>query len=187
MRESITKNESRTSGEYYTGNPGRQPDWTTYGEFRWKLTLESLSEVLEYISGHPKATDSMAKSSFIFQFLLNNVNKLTGTVYVGGSTPNLNNAVSEIVTRVRKDGPKHLYYGSSWSGKWLYTESLDLVSQSEITKRDLNPQLDCKFVSIRRLMVVYFFSGTGSFAPFDMVTVNRSILLTHSGLMRKPA
>ena len=47
-------------------------------------------------------------------------------------------------------------------------------------------QLDCKFVSIRRLMVVYFFSGTGSFAPFDMVTVNRSILLTHSGLMRKP-
>ena len=62
-----------------------------------------------------------------------------------------------------------------------------LVSQSEITKRDLNPQLDCKFVSIKRLMVVYFFSGTGSFAPFDMVTVNRSILLTHSGLMRKPA
>ena len=38
--------------------------------------------------------------------------------------------------------------------------------------------LDCKFVSIRRLMVVYFFSGTGSFAPFDMVTVNRSILQT---------
>lgn len=32
-----------------------------------------------------------------------------------------------------------------------------------------------------------FFSGTGSFAPFDMVTVNRSILRTHSGLMRKPA
>ena len=96
----------------------------------------------------------MAKSSFIFRFLLNNVNKLTGTVYVGGSTPNLNNAVSEIVTRVRKDGPKHMYYGSSWSGKWLYTESLDLVSQSEITKRDLNPQLygdvvpDCELYEI---------------------------------------
>lgn len=40
VRESITKNVSRTTGEYYTGNPGRQPDWTTYGEFRWKLTLE---------------------------------------------------------------------------------------------------------------------------------------------------
>lgn len=154
VRDSITKNDSRTTGEYYTGNPGRQPDWTTYGEFRWKLTLESLPEVLEYISGHPKSSDSMAKSSFIFRFLLNNVNKLTGTVYVGGSTPNLNNAVSEIVTRVRKDGPKHMYYGSSWSGKWLYTESLDLVSQSEITKRDLNPQLygdiipDCELYEI---------------------------------------
>lgn len=141
VTENITKNESRTSGEYYTGNPGRQPEWTTSGDFRWQLTLESLSEVLEYISNHPKAPDSMAKSSFIFRFLLNNVHKLTGTVYVGGSTPNKNNECAEIVYRVRKDGPKHLYYGSSWSGKWLYTESLDLVSQSEITKRDLNPQL----------------------------------------------
>ena len=48
----------------------------------------------------------------------------------------------------------HLYYGSNWSGKWLYTESLDLVSQTEITKRDLNPQLygeivpDCKLYEI---------------------------------------
>ena len=141
IRESITVNETKTTGEYYTGNPGRQPDWNTYGEFRWKLSLSHLSEVLEYISNHPKSPDSMAKSSFIFRFLLNNVPKLTGTVYVGGSTPNLNNAVSEIVTRVRKEGPKHLYYGSNWNGKWLYTESLDLVSQSEITKRDLNPQL----------------------------------------------
>ena len=154
VRESIAKNDSKITGEYYTGNSGRQPDWTTYGEFRWKLTLESLPEVLEYISNHPKSSDSMAKSSFIFRFLMNNINKLTGTVYIGGSTPNLYNAVSEIVTRVRKDGSKHLYYGSNWSGKWLYTESLDLVSQTEITKRDLNPQLygeivpDCKLYEI---------------------------------------
>lgn len=154
IRESITVNEAKTTGEYYTGNPGRQPDWTTYGEFRWKLSLSHLPEVLEYISSHPKSADSMAKSSFIFRFLLNNVAKLTGTVYVGGSTQNLNNAVSEIVTRVRREGPKHLYYGSNWNGKWLYTESLDLVSQSEITKRDLNPQLygdvvpDCNLYDI---------------------------------------
>lgn len=141
VQENVAKNESRTTGEYYTGNPGRQPDWTTYGDFRWKLTLEKLDEVLEYISAHPKAPDSMAKSSFIYRFLMKNVSKLQGTVYVGGSTPNLNNAFSEIVTKVRKDGPKHLYYGSSWTGKWLFTESLDLVAQSEITKRDLNPQL----------------------------------------------
>lgn len=141
VQENVAKNENRMTGEYYTGNPGRQPDWTTYGDFRWKLTLEKLDEVLEYISAHPKAPDSMAKSSFIFRFLMKNVSKLQGTVYVGGSTPNLNNAFAEIVTKVRKDGPKHLYYGSSWTGKWLFTESLDLVAQSEITKRDLNPQL----------------------------------------------
>lgn len=154
IRESITVNEAKITGEYYTGNPGRQPYWTTYGEFRWKLSLSHLPEVLEYISSHPKSPDSMAKSSFIFRFLLNNVAKLTGTVYVGGSTPNLNNAVSEIVTRVRKKGQKHLYYSSDWNGKWLYTESLDLVSQTEITKRDLNLQLygdvipDCNLYDI---------------------------------------
>lgn len=141
VQDNIALCANKTNGEYYTGNSGRQPDWTTYGDFRWKLTLKSLSEVLEYISKHPKASDSMAKSSFIFRFLMNNANRLQGTVHVGGSTPNINNARSEIVTMIRKDGPKHMYYGNAWNGKWLYTESLDLVSQSEITKRDLNPQL----------------------------------------------
>lgn len=140
-QENIALNEKRTNGEYYTSNPGRQPEWNTYGDFRWKLTLEKLPEVLDYISSHPKAQDSMAKSSFIFRFLMKNEAKLQGTVYVGGSTPNLNDVYSDIVTIIRHDGQKHLCYGSSWNGKWLYTESLDLVSQAEITKRDLNPQL----------------------------------------------
>lgn len=83
VRESIAKNDSKITGEYYTGNSGRQPDWTTYGEFRWKLTLESLPEVLEYISNHPKSSDSMAKSSFIFRFLMNNINKLSKGPKVG--------------------------------------------------------------------------------------------------------
>ena len=141
VRENIAVNENRTSGEYYTGNPGRQPDWNTSGDFRWKLSLEKLDAVLEYISAHPKAPESMAKSSFIFRFLMRNESKLQGTVYVGGSTRNLYDEYADIVKLLRHDGPKHLYYGSSWNGKWLYTESLDLVAQSEISKRDLNPQL----------------------------------------------
>ena len=56
----IADGQDRTNGEYYTGNPGRQPEWTTYGAFRWKLTLKRLDMVLEYISSHPKAADSMA-------------------------------------------------------------------------------------------------------------------------------
>lgn len=141
VRENIAVNENRTNGEYHTGNPGRQPEWNTNGDFRWKLSLEKLNAVLEYISAHPKAPDSMAKSSFIFRFLMKNETKLQGNVYIGGSTRNLYDEYAYIVKVLRHDGPKRLYYGSNWNGKWLYTESLELVAQSEISKRDLNPQL----------------------------------------------
>ena len=137
----IADGQDRTNGEYYTGNPGRQPEWTTYGAFRWKLTLKRLDMVLEYISSHPKAADSMAKSSFIFRFLQQNESHLMGDVYIGGSTPNKHNVFSEIVNILRHDGEAYRYYGSSWNGKWLYTESGELVSQKEISKRDLHPQL----------------------------------------------
>ncbi len=139
--EQVATGLDKTNGEYYTGNPGRQPEWTTYQSFRWKLSLDKLDAVLEYISSHPKAPNSMAKSSFIFRFLQNRENMLSGTVYVGGSAPNISNTYSDIVMKLRHDGPKHQYYGMKWNGKWLFTESGELVSQKEITKRDLHPQL----------------------------------------------
>ena len=132
---------NKVRGEYYTGKQGRQPEWHTSGDFRWKLSLDKLDEVLEYISSHPKAADSMAKSSFILRFLLLNENMLTGFVMISGSTPSIPTAYSDIVTKLRRDGPKHKYYGMKWDGKWLYTESGDLVSQKEISKRELNPHL----------------------------------------------
>ena len=141
ISEEVGTGLDRTNGEYYTGNPGRQPEWTTYQSFRWKLSLDKLDAVLEYISSHPKSPDSMAKSSFIFRFLQNHENMLFGTVYVGGSSPNIPNTYSDIVIKLRQDGPKHQYYGMKWNGKWLFTESGELVSQKEITKRDLHPQL----------------------------------------------
>lgn len=141
ISEEVGTGIDKTNGEYYTGNPGRQPEWTTYQNFRWKLSLDKLDAVLEYISSHPKSPDSMAKSSFIFRFLQNHENMLFGTVYVGGSAPNIPNTYSDIVTKLRQDGPKHQYYGMKWNGKWLFTESGELVSQKEITKRDLHPQL----------------------------------------------
>ena len=61
----IAIGQDRTTGEYNTGKPGRRPDWITYGDFRWKLTLKKLDEVLEYISAHPKAADSMARMSVV--------------------------------------------------------------------------------------------------------------------------
>ena len=141
ISEQVATGMDKTNGEYYTGNPGRQPEWTTYQSFRWKLSLDKLDAVLEYISSHPTAPDSMAKSSFIFRFLQNYEDMLFGTVYVGGSAPNIPNTYSDIVTKLRQDGPKHQYYGMNWNGKWLFTESGELVSQKEITKRELHPQL----------------------------------------------
>lgn len=141
ISEEVGTGLDQTNGEYYTGNPGRQPEWTTYQNFRWKLSLDKLDAVLEYISSHPKSPDSMAKSSFIFRFLQNHENMLFGTVYVGGSSPNIPNTYSDVVIKLRQDGPKHQYYGMKWNGKWLFTESGELVSQKEITKRDLYPQL----------------------------------------------
>ena len=141
ISEEVGTGLDRTNGEYYTGNHGRQPEWTTYQNFRWKLSLDKLDAVLEYISSHPKSPDSMAKSSFIFRFLQNHENMLFGTVYVGGSSPNIPNTYSDIVIKLRQDGPKHQYYGMKWNGKWLFTESGELVSQKEITKRNLHPQL----------------------------------------------
>ena len=103
--------------------------------------MDKLDIVLEYISSHPKAPDSMAKSSFIFKFLQNNENMLSGTVYVGGSTPNISNAHSAIVMKLCQDETERQYYSGKWDGKWLFTESGELVSQKEISKRDLHPQL----------------------------------------------
>lgn len=139
VRENIATEVNTTGGTYSTGKPGGQPEWHTVGDFRWKLNLQRFPDVLEYISEHPKAEDSMAKSSFIFKFLQNNESKLQGTVYIGGNTPNLNNAYAEIVGLLRKD----LYYTKrpKWDGKWLYTKSMELVAQRDISKHDLNLQL----------------------------------------------
>lgn len=137
VSKEISVGKGVTDGRFYTGNPGRKPEWHTYSEFWWKLSLKNLKDVLVYISKHPKAPDSMAKSSFIFRFLQKNESHLTGTVRIGGSTPDINNAVSEIIKVLRQD----LYYVFDWNGKWLYTKSGDLVSQKEISKRDLNSQL----------------------------------------------
>ncbi|MCD7882718.1 MAG: ATP-binding protein [Lachnospiraceae bacterium] len=141
ISEEVAIGLDKRSGEYRTGNPGHQPTWSTISSFRWRLNLDKLDAVLEYISSHPRAADSMAKSSFIFRFLQNHEEMLQGSVYISGSHPNISNAYSDIVTQLRMDGPKYRYYGIKWDGKWLFTESGELVSQKEITKRDLHPQL----------------------------------------------
>lgn len=139
VKSNIAIHENITNGEYSTGKPGRQPEWHTNGEFRWNLNLLYFPAVLEYISVYPDAADSMAKSGFVFRFLQNNESKLRGTVYIGGNNPDLNNEYAEIIDVLC--GRKYYRDCPKWDGKWLYTKSGKLVSQKEISKHDLNPQL----------------------------------------------
>ena len=123
--DDITRGGKIQGGKYYTGKSGGQPDWHTIGDFRWELTLADLDDVVRYIEYSNEEPDAVIKSNFIFKYLQKNVEKLEGTVYIGGSTPNLVNEHAEIVKRLSNK-------------KWLFAESGELVASSEISKGELN-------------------------------------------------
>lgn len=148
ISENILVNESITNGEYYTGNPGRRPDWNTYGDFRWKLSMECLNKVLVYISLHSNTTNAKEKSQVIFQILQENIRKLVGKVYIGGSyVPDKSNEPAEIIKQLCSHSSQRIGYFNEyknwvpWDGKWLYAKSGELVSQGEISKRELDTSL----------------------------------------------
>ena len=132
VKDSLLIGEDITRGEYSNGQRGRQPEWWTTGEFRWKLSMESLKDVLKYISNYSDKSDAIIKSQVIFKTLLLNERKLRGTVQISGSTPNLENETCELI--------KTLNGGSAmaWDGKWLFTDALELTSHKNISKYDIS-------------------------------------------------
>lgn len=132
VQDSLLYNDKITSGQYYTGSGGRQPDWWTSGDFRWKMTMEYVKDAVKYIAAHPSAKDSIIKSKAILSCLMENESKLSGTVYIGGSTPNKENEPCELVRVLRGETMR------DWNGKWLYTESMELVSHKHISKHDIS-------------------------------------------------
>ncbi|MBR3019385.1 MAG: hypothetical protein IKH57_20290 [Clostridia bacterium] len=123
-------------GTYDTGSRGKSPEWWTTGDFRWKLSIDALKEVLKYISDHPTAKDTLLKSQAIMKILAENDLRLCGRVYIGGYTiPNLENEPCEMIHILRGDRM------IGWNGKWLFTESGEIVSPKDISKHDLNPAL----------------------------------------------
>jgi hypothetical protein len=140
VTDKIITGENRIWGEYYTGNPGRQPEWRTTGAFRWKLSIDKLEDALLYISQHPKANDALVKSQVIFKTLQENSTHLVGTVYIGGgTTPNKYDEPADVIHTLNNDS--YNWRLSDWNGKWLYTESKELVSHKAISKHDLNKSL----------------------------------------------
>ena len=143
VSDSIIRGMLETWGKYNTSNSGRQPEWRTWGDFRWKLSIDKIEEALLYISRHPAEKDAVIKSQTIFRILQENVSRLVGTVHIGGSSiPDKENEPAEIV-KILNGGGSYILSGwnGSWSGKWLYTESMQLVSHKEISKHELNKAL----------------------------------------------
>lgn len=136
VRNSIITGDNIQSGTYDTGTAGRKPDWWTTGDFRWKFSIDALKDVLKYISAHPTAKDSILKSQAIMKVMSINENRLCGLVHIGGSTvPNKENEPCEMI---------HILRGEriwGWDGKWLYTESGELVAPKTISKHDISASI----------------------------------------------
>ena len=141
VKSRIIQDDIRTEGEYNTGNPGRQPHWNTYGAFRWKLTITKLGDAIRYIAQHPTAPNSMIKSQTIFKVLQMNETALQGTVYIGGTHPNLDNAVSEAVALLQRPYFFVGYQRTDWNRKWLYASDGRIVSPTEITPEELHQDI----------------------------------------------
>ena len=136
VRESLLVGESITGGTYQTGLRGKQPEWWTTGDYRWKLSIDALKEALKYISSHPSAKDSILKSQAIMRILVNNESRLCGYVHIGGnSVPNLYDEPCEMLHVLR--GERIL----GWDGKWLYTESGELVAPKAVSKHDISTSI----------------------------------------------
>ncbi len=139
VQEDISLGKDKTTDDYKASKWGKTWKWYTRGDFRWELSLEGLSDVLYYISKHPNDADSMAKSSYILRFLLNNEDHLNGTLYISDNTKH-HDSYSEIVRVLRNENDSE-GTANRWNGKWLFTKDGVLVSQKEVSKYDLNTQL----------------------------------------------
>lgn len=133
VRSTVLVEENTTRGIYNTGMRGKQPEWWTIGDFRWKLSANALKDVLLYISANPTAKDTILKSQAIMKMLVNNEAHLCGRVNIGGYVvPNKENEPCEMIHILR--GERML----GWNGKWIFTESGELVEPKTISKHDIS-------------------------------------------------
>jgi len=165
IRTSILTNQNVRTGQYTTGKPGKQPDWWTTGEFRWKLSLEYIKDVVRYISAHPTAKDSLAKSYAIFHTLLLNEDKLCGTLHIGGAVPNRENETCELIKILRGETV------IGWDGKWLYAGEGELVSPRMVSRHEISPKYNKSNIDSK----VYELLGFKKTELDEVVEIKKSI------------
>ena len=131
-----------------------KPHWHTEGSFRWFLTLIQVEDVLAYIDKHPYAENAKEKSRALFMVLLANEDKLSGTVYIGGETPDLYNEPCELLSYFTHKNKLE------WSGKWLYTKHGEVMAAEDISRYDLDQELYGKAVSNSKIYDLLGFQKT---------------------------
>lgn len=143
VRNSLLTGKDEFFGTLYAGSRGKSPDWWTTGVFRWKLSIEALESVLKYISEHPLAKDSLLKSQAIMKVLVDNETRLSGRVdiksTVGSSRDNESCEMIKILCGKGMGG---------WNGKWLYTESGELVSPKDVSRHEISASIYGNFTEI---------------------------------------
>ena len=139
IKDNLLINENFTEGTWKSNKPGKNPSWRTENNFPLLLSFDKIDEVLLYIQNHPDDTNSLLKSKTIFQLLQQNENKLYGEVITPSRTQRkwyYARIVRYLTDKsYRNDGSEYL---RRWNGKWLYTETGQWVSSTEISKHDLN-------------------------------------------------
>ena len=102
----------------------------SFSIFSRDFTIDLIENALLYISKHPTSRDSIEKSQAILKELLNNDSKLTGSTLWNGEI--------ELCKAIRV---LHGNEFKEWDGRWIYLESLELVSPRKISKYDIPSSL----------------------------------------------
>lgn len=138
VTDSLLTGMDEVSGECKIGKAGQDTSWKTFGSFRWKLSIDQVEDALKYITNNPKAQSSIVKSRIIFKYLQENETRLIGHVNMMDAS-DLHDEPAYIIRILRKDIRNSLL--SEWNGKWLFSKSMELVSQSQISKTELNESI----------------------------------------------
>ena len=155
VQDSIMTGNNIQNGMYEIGAGERSLSWYTNGEFRWKLSIEQLKEVVQYISQHPSAKDALLKSQTIIKILIANENRLCGCVHINSnSVPDKEDEPCEMIHILR--GERVL----GWEGKWLFTESGEVVSPKSIFRHELSAALYGKIHSDSIIFTLLGFKKT---------------------------
>ena len=134
------------------------PSWAVMGDegFLWCLSMSKLAEALKWISAHPDDDSSYAKSHTILKLLAGFSPSVLvdGSIHVGGDKHgDLTHQRAFAINVLRheeqiEDLPQFETklprivedkdLSQEWDGKWLFDKEKRLVSQSEISKYELN-------------------------------------------------